>query len=109
MTLLPGTTWLSRRFDPVSGETRPDTFAGYRQTKTGSTNTFNRPIRLVSNSDCCYKIWSRKRKVGRVSEKSITWEQTGRVRRAKNWRSEPRSLLGAALVTIFLRRGSKEH
>lgn len=38
---------------------------------------------LVSNSDCCYKIWSRKRKLGRVAERSISWEQTGRVRRAK--------------------------
>ncbi len=72
-------------------------------------SAYNGHFELVSNSDCCYKIWSRKRKYGRVSEKSITWEQTGRVRRAKNWRSEPRSLLGAALVTNFLRQGSKEH
>ncbi len=61
------------------------------------------------HSDCGYKIRSRTRKVGIVSEKSITRQQAGLVRWHKRgvgtsqprWRADP--------VSNFLRRGLKEY
>jgi hypothetical protein len=57
---------------------------------------------------CGYKIWSRRRKVGTVSEKSITRQQAGRFRRAKNEPSARRSLAGGCCGHKILGRGTKE-
>jgi hypothetical protein len=46
---------------------------------------------LSGYSHCGYKIWSRRRKVGTVSEKSITRQQAGLVIRAKTSRRSHRS------------------
>jgi hypothetical protein len=43
-----------------------------------------------------------------VSEKSITQQQAGRFRRAKNEPSARRSFAGAAVVIKFFNRGTKE-
>jgi Transposase DDE domain group 1 len=54
------------------------------------------------HSHCSYKIWSRRRKVGIVSEKSIARQQAGRFRRANNEPSAPRSLAGGCYGHKFL-------
>ena len=88
------------------GASAPATVLGHAAADLGVADA----IRLAL-SHCGYKIWSRRRRVGIVSKKSITRQQPGRVRRARNEPSEPHSLAavfaGGTFVASECRRSVK--